>query len=73
MNILNKIFSLSLIFLLASCSSLTPYKVPILQGNIFDEEDVEKWVTVTDDFCAQVLSRDPRALTDLEIAAMPPI
>tara|TARA_Y100000994_G_scaffold44323_1_gene34792 strand:+ start:354 stop:680 length:327 start_codon:yes stop_codon:yes gene_type:complete len=42
MNIPNKIFSLSLIFLLASCSSLTPYKVPILQGNIFDEEDIEK-------------------------------
>ena len=42
MNIPNKIFSLSLIYLLASCSSLTPYKVPILQGNIFDEEDVEK-------------------------------
>ena len=42
MNILNKFFSLSLIFLLASCSSLTPYKVPILQGNIFDEEDIEK-------------------------------
>ena len=42
MNIPNKIFSLSLIFLLASCSSLTPYKVPILQGNIFEEKDIEK-------------------------------
>ena len=42
MNIPNKIFSLSLIFILVSCSSLSPYKVPILQGNIFDDEDVGK-------------------------------
>ena len=42
MNFLNKIFSFLMIFFLASCSSLTPYKVPILQGNIFEEEDIEK-------------------------------
>tara|TARA_B100001996_G_scaffold145064_2_gene110452 strand:- start:104 stop:448 length:345 start_codon:yes stop_codon:yes gene_type:complete len=42
MNFPNKIFSFLMIFFLASCSSLTPYKVPILQGNIFEEEDIEK-------------------------------
>jgi len=25
-----------------SCTSLSPYKVPILQGNIFEDEDLEK-------------------------------
>lgn len=36
--------SLSLIAIvsLISCSSLSPYKVPILQGNIFEEKDIEK-------------------------------
>ena len=29
-------------FLISSCSALSPYKVPILQGNIFEEEDIEK-------------------------------
>ena len=38
----NKIFCFLMVFFLASCSSLTPYKVPILQGNIFEEEDIEK-------------------------------
>ena len=27
---------------ISSCSSLTPYKVPVLQGNIFEDEDLEK-------------------------------
>jgi len=27
---------------LSSCSSLSPYKVPVLQGNIFEDEDLEK-------------------------------
>ena len=37
------IFSLCVVFLTAvSCASLTPYKVPVLQGNIVDEEDIEK-------------------------------
>tara|TARA_A200000113_G_scaffold202328_1_gene196677 strand:- start:97 stop:435 length:339 start_codon:yes stop_codon:yes gene_type:complete len=27
---------------LSSCSSLSPYKVPVLQGNIFSDEDMEK-------------------------------
>ena len=26
----------------SSCTSLSPYKVPILQGNIFEDEDLEK-------------------------------
>ena len=41
----NKIIliSLSLIAIvsLISCSSLSPYKVPILQGNIFEDEEIE--------------------------------
>ena len=24
------------------CSALSPYEVPVLQGNIVDEEDIEK-------------------------------
>tara|TARA_Y100001934_G_scaffold39309_1_gene46186 strand:+ start:419 stop:709 length:291 start_codon:yes stop_codon:yes gene_type:complete len=28
--------------MIVSCSSLSPYKVPILQGNIFEEKDIEK-------------------------------
>ena len=35
-------FSLIAIVTLISCSSLSPYKVPILQGNIFEEKDIEK-------------------------------
>lgn len=27
---------------ISSCSSLSPYKVPVLQGNIFEDEDLEK-------------------------------
>ena len=27
---------------LISCSSLTPYKVPVLQGNLFEEKDIDK-------------------------------
>ena len=37
-NFLNKFFAYFLVFTISSCSSLTPYKVPILQGNIFDED-----------------------------------
>ena len=35
-------FILVAITIVSSCSSLSPYKVPILQGNIFEEEDIEK-------------------------------
>ena len=31
-----------LIFLISSCSSFSLYKVPVTQGNIFEEEDIEK-------------------------------
>ncbi len=41
-NFLNKFFAYSLILIITSCTSLTPYKVPILQGNIFDEDDMSK-------------------------------
>jgi len=27
---------------MSSCSSFSPYKVPVLQGNIFADEDLEK-------------------------------
>ena len=27
------------------CSALSPYEVPVLQGNIVDEEDIEKLKT----------------------------
>ena len=38
-----KLFFSFIIFLTAtSCASLSPYKVPILQGNLFEEEDIEK-------------------------------
>jgi outer membrane protein assembly factor BamE len=35
-------FILTVIIALSSCSSLSPYKVPVLQGNIFEDEDLEK-------------------------------
>ena len=31
-----------LIFLISSCSSFSFYKVPVTQGNIFEDKDVEK-------------------------------
>ena len=27
---------------MSSCSSFSPYKVPVLQGNIYEDEDLEK-------------------------------
>ena len=39
---LNKFFAYFLVLIISSCTSLTPYKVPILQGNIFDEDDMSK-------------------------------
>ena len=41
-NFLKKITFTMMVLYLASCASLSPYKVPILQGNIFDEDDIEK-------------------------------
>ena len=34
--------TLLLIFLISACSSFSFYKVPITQGNIFEDEDIEK-------------------------------
>jgi outer membrane protein assembly factor BamE len=40
---LPSIFFVSIFILsLSSCSSLSPFKVPVLQGNIFSDEDMEK-------------------------------
>ena len=36
------LFLLIVIVTISSCSSLSPYKVPVLQGNIFEDEDLEK-------------------------------
>lgn len=41
-NFSKKITILLSLFVIISCTSLSPYKVPILQGNIFDEDDIEK-------------------------------
>ena len=40
-NFSNKIYILFSVFFISSCSSLSPYKVPILQGNIFEDEEIE--------------------------------
>ena len=34
--------SILVLMIFVSCTSLSPYKVPVLQGNIFEEEDIEK-------------------------------
>ena len=36
------LFLSAFIISMSSCSSLSPYKVPVLQGNIFEDEDLEK-------------------------------
>ena len=38
----NKFFIIILSIFLESCSSLSPYKVPIIQGNIWEEDDIKK-------------------------------
>lgn len=35
-------FILSSELIISSCSSFSPYKVPVLQGNIIEDDDVEK-------------------------------
>ena len=37
-------FILSSVLIMSSCSYLSPYKVPILQGNIIEDKDVEQLV-----------------------------
>jgi len=34
--------SILVLMIFVSCTSLSPYKVPVLQGNIFEEEDIKK-------------------------------
>ena len=36
------LFTLIVIITISSCSSLSPYKVPVLQGNIFEDKNLEK-------------------------------
>ena len=43
-NFVKIIFSCFFLLTFFSCTSITPYKVPILQGNIFEEDDIEKLV-----------------------------
>lgn len=37
-----KLFSILVLLNQIACSSIAPYKVPILQGNIFEEKEIEK-------------------------------
>ena len=37
-----KIFIATFIVLLSSCSYFAPYKIPIIQGNIYEEEDLNQ-------------------------------
>ena len=46
-NILNHSFAksfllLSILICMTACTSFSPYKVPVLQGNIYEDEDIEK-------------------------------
>ena len=41
-NYFNIVSSTFILLVFVSCSSITPYKVPILQGNIIDEDDISK-------------------------------
>ena len=42
---LTKTFLITFLLVLgASCSTFSPYKVPVLQGNIIEDEDVEQLV-----------------------------
>ena len=41
-NYINIVISTFILLIFISCTSLSPYKVPILQGNIIDEDDITK-------------------------------
>ena len=41
-NYINIVISTFILLIFISCTSLSPYKVPILQGNIIDEDDISK-------------------------------
>jgi outer membrane protein assembly factor BamE len=38
----SKSLILLMLILVCSCSVISPYKVPIIQGNIWEEDDIEK-------------------------------
>ena len=40
--LLNISFFAIFLFSIVSCNSLSPYKVPVYQGNIFEDEDLDK-------------------------------
>ena len=37
-----KLIILSSLIVIASCAALSPYNVPVLQGNIIEEEELDK-------------------------------
>ena len=41
-NYINIVISTFILLIFISCTSLSPYKVPVLQGNIIDEDDISK-------------------------------
>ena len=41
-NYINIVISIFILLIFISCTSLSPYKVPVLQGNIIDEDDISK-------------------------------
>ena len=41
-NYINIVISTFILLIFISCTSLSPYKVPILQGNIIDEDDISE-------------------------------
>ena len=41
-NYINIVISTFILLIFISCTSFSPYKVPILQGNIIDEDDISK-------------------------------
>lgn len=43
-HITSSVSILCLLIFISSCSSFSPYQVPVLQGNIFEEKDLDKLV-----------------------------
>ena len=58
-NLSNAFLMICLSFFLFSCESLSPYKVPILQGNIFAAKDIEKSTHGLTRDQVQLLLRNP--------------
>ena len=49
-----------LIFLISACSSFSFYKVPVTQGNIFEDEDIAKLQVGQSMDCLLYTSPSPR-------------